>query len=669
MPGPIAETMSRMSLNGSDPVAPDVKSEDTSAFSGSEHSSRTFSWEPCALRVKHGDSDGQRDFVCNGEWPDDYEFRVDLSRMLTWDLSKEEWRWHKTWRLPDIVVKANAARLGIGVEARVTIVCAGANGNELTDAGIITTDQKRPDAALQLVDGTCRFTRLRLVGTSSTHGGRRFHILVSLVRDDGEGGQTKHALASLISTAFSVYSRKNADKKRKREETRRPGEWSEGYDFIPFDPSEFTRDFVKKTNDHHGHTTEESIDNSWEGLLRYFQAPNIRFKCRHPLFLAVRFSNVLIILRDKFRWPDPSSEDTIRSFVCSCGFPLNCIKDDPVSIGHGEFLPPWLIALRKEVLTECPPAALKKLKDSLSVIKGPALGFLPDPSILPKRYTQTDNVDKMKTVYSKLFDMEFSTKRRVPSEASCRMQKKRRITAKGDSTGMSSETENADNTSEVGSLGHIPTSVDGDVAEEVREYFQGYFKSLHNELRQLLSSLVEYATVVVTSPTEEHVQNLKHAYEDFTEALAVHAYIEDNILFPELSKRVPHVAESYMFDHDQERGRLTEIQSLMSSASPQRFADLFLKISEFAALHKAHMEKEEGHLLPYFTKVFNNQEIVNLVGSSAEKKINLLNARHSAAINAAIEQAQMFERDHGYPPQSILTGHTKASREKPSVAM
>lgn len=625
-----------------------------------EHSSRSFSWEPCALRVKKGDSDGVGDFICQGVWPSDYEFRVELSRTLTWDLAKEEWRWHKTWRLPDLVVKANAAVLGMGVEVRVAIVCAGANGNELTDAGIVTTSKKRPDAALQLVDGTCRFTRLRLVGTSSTHGGRRFHILVSLVKESERGDGPSKAIASLISTAFSVYSRKNADKKRKKEESRRPGEWSEGYDFIPFDPSEFSRTFVKKTNDHHGHTSEEPIDNSWRGLLRYFQAPNIRFKCRHPLFLAIRFSNVLVILRDRFRWPDPSSEDTIRSFVCSCGFPLNCIRDDPVSIGHGEFLPPWLIAMRKDVLEDCPPHVLKKLKDSLSVIKGPALGFLPDHTILPKRYTQTENVEEMKCMYTRLFEVEFASKRRTHSETSHPPEKRRR-TIKGDSAAVCSENEivDHDSGSDIVSLGQIPTSVEGGAAMEVREYFRGYFKSLHNELRKILSSLVEYATIVVTSPTPEHIENLRNTYHDFTEALGVHAYIEDTILFPELSKKIPHVAESYIYDHKQEEGRLTEIKHILGEGGHTQYADLFLKISEFAALHNAHMDKEEGHLLPYFTQVFNNQEIINLVGSSTEKKINLLNARHSAAINAAKEQAQLFEKDHGYPPQSVqmMTGN------------
>lgn len=622
---------------------------------------RRFSWEPCGLRVKKGDSDGINDFICKGEWATEVDFRVELSRTLTWDVAKKEWRWHKTWRLPDLIVRANAESLGYGVEVRVAIVCAGASGNELTDAGIITTDKKSPDATLQLVDGQCRFTRLRLVGTSSTHGGRRFHILVSLVKDKERKDGPRRAIASLISTAFSVYSRKNADKKRKAESTRNTGRWSEGYDFAPFDPSEFNRVFVKKINDHQGHTTEEPIDNSWQGLLRYFQAPNIRFKCRHPLFLAVRFSNVLVILRDRFRWPDPSSEETLRSFICSCGFPIHCKRDDPVNIGHGEFLPPWLIALRKTSPEECPPAVVKKLRESLSVIKGPALGFVADHTFVPKRYTQTENVAELKALYTRLFELEFAAKRKADAATSPESNKRRRRLEHAmdpSKAGYVGPDDDQDSASEPSSLTNIPTVVDGGAAWEVRQHFHGYFKSLHNELRMLLSKVVECASLIVTDSRPKHIQDLRHAYHDFTEALQVHAYIEENILFPELSKKVPHLTESYHYDHAQEHGRLSEIKSIMCYMRKQQFADLFLKISEFAALHTAHMDKEEKHLLPYFLKKFSDEEIMSLIDTSEEKTIDLTtNVRHTAAINQAIAQAQAFERDYGYPPQSAaLTG-------------
>lgn len=560
-----------------------------------------------------------------------YQLRVSLARPLSWDSKKRQFRWHKTWRVPDISVLANPAALGGtgGIEARLAVVCtSNTSAGKLEDAGVTSTatGPSGQDAVVSMVDGEARFSRLRLIGTTATFGGRAFHFVVSLIRAGHDKQAEPEVLASVISTAFAVYSRKNADKPKPPVDRKRleSGRWSEGYSFIPFDPSELDRTFVKKVTGPNGHTIEQVIDNSWEGLLNYFAAPNIRHKVRHPLFLAIRFSNVLVIMRDSLRFPD-EDEQALRSFVCSCGFPLGCQRDPAVDIGHGEFLPPNLIALRRSAFPSCPPEVKQKLIQLLSVVKGPALGFVPDNSLLPARYTPVIGVDKLVPLYRRLYANEFATVRDEDmSDGSHRSKRARTDTdsaARGDQDTASTRTHGsspqgsmvshrpAPSTSQPRattqpqpySAQHLPEDPPVPVAapppvhesadESSKAAFKSYFMSLHAELRMLLGKVVELATEAASGSQWDTIDRLRRAYSDFTEALHVHAHIEENILFSKLNEKVPQVADSYCLDHEKDESRLETIRGLladgqnMGTASPETYAKLFMQISNLATLH------------------------------------------------------------------------------------
>lgn len=524
------------------------------------------------------------------------------------------------------------------------------------------------------MDGRCRFSRLRLVGTTSTFGGRLFHFVVSIVRREGSNVT---ALASVISTSFAVYSRKNADKKRKTvdREAMMAGRWSEGYSFIPFEPKELDRTFIKKATNSEGILVEEPITNSWEGLLAYFQAPNIRFKIRHPLFLAIRFSNVLVILRDALRFPQ-ESEEALRSFICSCGFPLNCTRDPAVKIGHGEFLPPWLIAFRKAAMSDCSPGVIQKLADLMKVVKGPALGFVPDDSLLPQRYSPTFDVASLGQLYTKLYAIEFASGGKCEEEEVENSGDAKRAKTKTEpeaeevfgfhpcGTPIFTPAETAAVNSSVSGENTSSASSRGPSTKQMRSSFESYFIALHAELRMLLQKLVELVSQCVTNPTSCEAESLRKAYHDFTEALSVHAFVEEHVLFKKLADRVPRVTESYYVDHMMEKGRLDEISNIMKDVEPKKIAELFLKISELSAVHHLHMDKEECHLLPYFLNNFDDAEIsdlirqsqstINTLTSKTEKRISLLNPRHQNAITRAMKAAGMQTPEEPEdPPENI----------------
>lgn len=89
-------------------------------------------------------------------------------------------------------------------------------------------------------------------------------------------------LESRISPPIFVDSRKSA-----RDVFGQKIEKLKSY-FDPFPPCTLEKQFknIKPSN-------SELIRNSIDGLINYFSAPNIRHKVKHPLFLAMKFSNCI----------------------------------------------------------------------------------------------------------------------------------------------------------------------------------------------------------------------------------------------------------------------------------------------------------------------------------------------------------------------------------------
>ncbi|KAA8491955.1 hypothetical protein FVE85_8437 [Porphyridium purpureum] len=696
------------------------------------YAAHPFTWEKCSAMLV-GQWEGGNMMQCVANWPQGLNMSVLLDRPLTWDIEKQEWRWHKTWRLPEITIHVTCPSVpaGVALEVRLNVVCAGSHAKELVDVGLVGPDGKPFVDAQPVMDGQCRFARLRLLGTSNTHGGKRFHIAASLLSRRSDSGRPE-VVASAMSTGFSVYSRKDADKKRKKVggfETTDDGGFELAYDV--FSPELFTKTFVKKVNDHNSGTTlTEVIDNSWLGLMRYFQAPNIRFKSRHPILLATRFSNVIQIMRDCQKYPI-EDETTLRRLLAACGFPHRSrgglhesaseLDESSGIVGDGEYLTSWMFTFRADL--GIPPEAMRWLVEHMNCVKSPSLGFVSDSKLLPSHFIATTNLSLLIDVYCKIYALEYANRdlagfhnmsphqsggqqkyvvpvimdpgitgagyeRRMtdgslhgagslPSVANMLATPKTQTRSSfqidsdimqeptlpqnlpsyrgremledseddadssggGDTLAQQRGCENAALANEgsrmmdttdgrgptiwAGSSGNnnaidVNATVRQQAQSAVKASFGEYYIGMHSELRTLLNAFTDAASNVVASMSDEAVMDLRSVYYEFTESVARHAHVEDSLLFPALTRRVPGVAESYTYDHYKQSHHLTQILETMNSVNASNAADLFLQISSFAAVHEEHMEKEEEHLLPYFLSVFSDQEIYNLMQSVSE---------------------------------------------------
>ena len=80
---------------------------------------------------------------------------------------------------------------------------------------------------------------------------------------------------------------------------------------LPFAPEELERRLEKVGG--RQAAARQDIDNSMEGLRAYLSALNIRNKCKHPLFLILRFDACVGLLYDPSRESNPAEDDAAFS--------------------------------------------------------------------------------------------------------------------------------------------------------------------------------------------------------------------------------------------------------------------------------------------------------------------------------------------------------------------
>jgi hypothetical protein len=124
--------------------------------------------------------------------------------------SKYKFNWHKCWTLPTITVSLNNDRLlsQIPLSPKKLIVKISAcikaqNGLGFEDVGLDGKNQE-----LSLTNGLATFRNLKFRGTSKTHNGSKFNILISFILKDESSNQQHELLECYISPAIFVDARR-----------------------------------------------------------------------------------------------------------------------------------------------------------------------------------------------------------------------------------------------------------------------------------------------------------------------------------------------------------------------------------------------------------------------------------------------------------------------------
>lgn len=145
---------------------------------------------------------------------------------------------------------------------------------------------------MEMIDGQVYFSAMKFSSTTYNNEGQNFHLLIVIYIQENETDKPK-VLTAVLSPEIFVDSRRSArDYQEKKFNS-----------FVePFSPDQLDKEFIKRESKIKAEQ-EIEIKNDSEGFYNYLTAPNIRHKVKHPLFLAIRFSNCASIYYNTEKFP------------------------------------------------------------------------------------------------------------------------------------------------------------------------------------------------------------------------------------------------------------------------------------------------------------------------------------------------------------------------------
>jgi len=309
-----------------------LDSDDVAALLSSS-SAPSFAWAPCTYSLH----------TTEGAWPHATTLKcppaVSASMERPPAALQKGWTWHKNHQLPRLNVKC-AASLPAGAACLVSAVTVNVMSHAAHDAGLEGTTLQ------PLVNGACSFSSLAFKTTSYNLKGKSLHLMVSLLLRDND---RLHVASSLISPPIVVDARKRQAKEKEARGNAESG--TENIPptqtaLLPFAPAMLERKLEKVDRQSERH----EIDNSMAGLRAYLSALNIRNKCKHPLFLVLRFDSCVGLFYDADSLgDDPLRDDeTFYAMMRALGAVESGKATPPTSTETGACveLPPFVIAIK-----------------------------------------------------------------------------------------------------------------------------------------------------------------------------------------------------------------------------------------------------------------------------------------------------------------------------------
>ncbi|CAD8056269.1 unnamed protein product [Paramecium sonneborni] len=188
------------------------------------------------------------------------------------------WNWHKSWNIPELECQLKIDNdqdhhilNTLTIVANLYIVKHNYDKMEMESIGC----KGSPESVFR--NGISILRQLKFNTTSYKNEYQKFKIVVVIT-------QINSSQQSVIDAKCSPYifvdSRKHA----------RQQALNNNIQLIidPFLPENLDKEFVKKERKNQPKSLLK-VDNTIQGLINYFTAPNIRHKIKHPLFLAIKF--------------------------------------------------------------------------------------------------------------------------------------------------------------------------------------------------------------------------------------------------------------------------------------------------------------------------------------------------------------------------------------------
>ena len=314
-----------------------------------------FTFAPCSYSLHPGL--GEKWVAATSSLGRGFSLHVTAEKLPAQFGANGTFRWHKNCVLPRLRIVASGGDAGAleGAAVLLSAVTVDVLTHTARSVGLEGVTL-RP-----LVNHACSFSSLSFTTTSYNLPGRpSIHLMASLLclsavpptitladpanpHATGAGGAAgkRHVIAcSSISPALTVDARKRQAKSKGEGGSAVSGgnggvtasAGSENHEgtaaaeggstggagatggaarppLLPFAPDLLERRLEKVGGKAGQEAARTHIDNSMEGLRAYLSALNIRHKCRHPLFLVLRFNACVRLLYDAAREANPAEDD------------------------------------------------------------------------------------------------------------------------------------------------------------------------------------------------------------------------------------------------------------------------------------------------------------------------------------------------------------------------
>lgn len=136
-----------------------------------------------------------------------------------------------------------------------------------------------------------------------------------------------------------------------------------------------------------------------------------------------------------------------------------------------------------------------------------------------------------------------------------------------------------------------------------------------NALRYVHSAiLAESDRIDAVADGADSVEDLAHLADDvafFENLVLLHTTGEEQGLFPKVAAAAPHIDETYLFDHEDERQTFTNLRSAIADGDVNEARRAAVVLREHA---HSHIEKENTLILPFVDEHFAPPEQGQMLG-------------------------------------------------------
>ena len=264
-----------------------------------------FNWEPCTFTLHNLDGCAWPHMAAEPRPENAPLLSVTMDRPLIASPSGHEWVWYKNCVLPPLKIKCELPQLE-DLSCLLSAVQVDVSSHAVYDVGL-EGDTLRP-----LVHASCSFSSLSFKTTSYNLKGKPIHLFLTLLQREKSTGQLC-VMGSMISPPITVAARKRqASEKARGNAPNANAQAVNGGDetgLLPFMPNLLEQKMEKVEKIGQQAASRRPIENTLEGLCAYLSATNIRNKCKHPLFLVLRFHECVALFYDSTKAPDPLQDD------------------------------------------------------------------------------------------------------------------------------------------------------------------------------------------------------------------------------------------------------------------------------------------------------------------------------------------------------------------------